>query len=61
MRLAETPDNRWFAYSEGQQNGRLITHAKEISLLHQPYAKLRSQALPPEDSPSLLKRLPGAL
>ncbi|MGW7094387.1 helix-turn-helix domain-containing protein [Streptomyces sp. NPDC054874] len=61
MRLAETPDNRWFAYSEGQQNGRLITHAKEISLLHQRYAKLRSQALTPEDSLSLLKRMRGAL
>lgn len=33
MRLAETPDNRGFAYSEGQQNGRLIADAKEISLL----------------------------
>ncbi|GBQ03715.1 transcriptional regulator [Streptomyces spongiicola] len=61
MRLAETPDNRWFAYSEGQQNGRLIADAKEISLLQQRYAKLRSQALTPEDSLSLLKRLRGAL
>lgn len=61
MRLAETPDNRWFAYSEGQQNGRLIADAKEISLLQQRYAKLRSQALPPEDSLGLLKRLRGAL
>jgi transcriptional regulator with XRE-family HTH domain len=59
--LAETPDNRWFAYSEGQQNGRLITHAKEISLLQQRYAKLRSQALTPEDSLGLLKRMRGAL
>ncbi|GAA2565255.1 helix-turn-helix domain-containing protein [Streptomyces lienomycini] len=61
MRLAETPDNQWFAYSEGQQNGRLIAHAKEISLLQQRYAKLRSQALTPEDSLGLLKRLRGAL
>ncbi|MFE7353042.1 Scr1 family TA system antitoxin-like transcriptional regulator [Streptomyces sp. NPDC057543] len=61
MQLAETPDNRWFAYSEGQQNGRLIAHAKEISLLQQRYAKLRSQALTPEDSLGLLRRLRGAL
>ncbi|WP_406422489.1 Scr1 family TA system antitoxin-like transcriptional regulator [Streptomyces sp. NBC_00842] len=61
MQLAETPDNRWFAYSEGQQNGRLIANAKEISLLQQRYAKLRSQALTPEDSLGLLKRLRGAL
>ncbi|OKJ61985.1 DNA-binding protein [Streptomyces sp. CB02009] len=61
MRLAETPENQWFAYSEGQQNGRLIADPKEISLLQQRYAKLRSQALTPEDSLSLLKRLRGAL
>ncbi|MFD9783483.1 Scr1 family TA system antitoxin-like transcriptional regulator [[Kitasatospora] papulosa] len=61
MQLAETPDNGWFAYSEGKQNGRLIANAKEISLLQQRYAKLRSQALPPEDSLGLLKRLRGAL
>ncbi|MGW0854234.1 helix-turn-helix domain-containing protein [Streptomyces sp. NPDC002690] len=61
MRLAETPDNRWFAYSEGQQNGRLIASPKEISLLQQRYAKLRSQALPPADSLRLLKRLRGTL
>jgi transcriptional regulator with XRE-family HTH domain len=61
MRLAETPDNQWFAYSEGQKNGRLIANAKEISVLHQRYAKLRSQALNPEDSLGLLKRLRGAL
>ncbi|MGD9484815.1 helix-turn-helix transcriptional regulator [Streptomyces sp. TRM70308] len=59
--LAETPENRWFAYSEGQQNGRLIAHTREISLLQQRYAKLRSQALNPEDSLGLLKRLRGAL
>ncbi|MEU0088592.1 DUF5753 domain-containing protein [Streptomyces sp. NPDC006274] len=57
--LAETPDNRWFAYSEGQQNGHLIANAKEISLLQQRYTKLRSQALPPEGSLGLLKRLRG--
>ncbi|THA70378.1 XRE family transcriptional regulator [Streptomyces sp. A0958] len=61
MRLAETPEHRWFAYSEGQQNGRLISDPKEISILQQRYAKLRSQALTPEDSLSLLKRMRGAL
>ncbi|WP_262007919.1 helix-turn-helix transcriptional regulator [Streptomyces sp. FIT100] len=61
VQLAETPDNHWFAYSEGQQNGRLISNRKEISLLQQRYAKLRSQALTPEDSLGLLKRLRGAL
>ncbi|MFF7551554.1 Scr1 family TA system antitoxin-like transcriptional regulator [Streptomyces olivaceus] len=61
MRLAETPDHQWFGYSEGQENGRLISDRKEISRLHQRYAKMRSQALTPEDSLSLLKRMRGAL
>ncbi|WP_225851009.1 helix-turn-helix transcriptional regulator [Streptomyces sp. HPF1205] len=61
LQLAETPEMRWFAYSEGQKNGRLITDLKEISVLHQRYAKLRSQALTPEDSRSLLERMRGAL
>lgn len=54
LQLAETSGNRWFGYSEGQENGRLITDVKEISRLHQRYAKMRSQALTPEDSKGLL-------
>ncbi|WP_432099661.1 helix-turn-helix domain-containing protein [Streptomyces sp. WAC 04229] len=61
LQLLETPENEWFAYSEGQENGRLITTRKEISILQQRYAKLRSQALTPADSLSLLKRRRGAL
>ncbi|HEX5598292.1 MAG TPA: DUF5753 domain-containing protein, partial [Micromonosporaceae bacterium] len=61
LQLLETPENQWFAYSEGQKNGRLITDRKEISVLQQRYAKLRSQALTPEDSVSLLKRMRGTL
>lgn len=61
LQLLETPENRWFGYSEGQKNGRLIADAKEISVLHQRYAKLRSQALTPEDSRKLLERMRGAL
>jgi hypothetical protein len=61
LQLLETPENRWFGYSEGQKNGRLITDPKEISVLHQRYARLRSQALRPEESRRLLERLRGAL
>ncbi|MBQ0825754.1 helix-turn-helix domain-containing protein [Streptomyces tagetis] len=61
LQLLETPENQWFAYSEGQENGRLLTGRKEISILHQRYAKLRSQALTPEDTRSLLERMRGAL
>ncbi|MCF6521837.1 helix-turn-helix transcriptional regulator [Streptomyces sp. JJ36] len=61
VRLLETADGRRFGYAEGQQNGRLITDAKEASLLYQRYVTLRSQALTPTDSRSLLERLRGEL
>ncbi|MFF5012632.1 Scr1 family TA system antitoxin-like transcriptional regulator [Streptomyces sp. NPDC001165] len=61
MRLLETPERRRIAYSEGQQNGRLITNAKDVSLLCQCYDTLRSQALHPKDSRGLLERLRGEL
>ncbi|WP_434588236.1 helix-turn-helix domain-containing protein [Streptomyces sp. A5-4] len=61
LRLLETPDGRRLAYSEGQQNGRLIADPKEAVLLHRRYATLRSQALSPKDSRGLLERMRGAL
>ncbi|WP_405837771.1 helix-turn-helix domain-containing protein [Streptomyces platensis] len=61
LRLLETPSNRWYGYCEGQESGLLISDAKTISTLHMRYAKLRSQALTPEDSRSLLRQMRGAL
>lgn len=61
VQLLETPEGRRLAYSEGQQNGRLIADAKEVSLLHQRYDTLRSQALHPKESRGLLERLRGEL
>ncbi|MFI1438843.1 helix-turn-helix domain-containing protein [Streptomyces fructofermentans] len=61
LRLLETPERRRLGYSEGQQNGRLIAGAKEVSLLYQCYDTLRSQALNPKDSRGLLERLRGEL
>lgn len=61
VRLLETPQARRLAYSEGQENGRLITDLKEVSLLYQRYDTLRSQALNPKDSRGLLERLRGEL
>ncbi|MEV0276381.1 helix-turn-helix transcriptional regulator [Streptomyces sp. NPDC050610] len=61
MQLLESPEHRWFGYSEGQESGQFISTPKAISLLHQRYAKMRSQALTPEDSRGLLKRMRGAL
>jgi len=61
VRLVELPDGRRLGYCEGQQSGRLISDPKEVSLLYQRYATLRSQALTPADSESLLERMRGAL
>ncbi|EYT83918.1 DNA-binding protein [Streptomyces sp. Tu 6176] len=61
VRLLETPDGRRLGYSEGQQNGRLISDPKEVRLLHQRYDTLRSQALNPQESRGLLERLRGEL
>ncbi|MEU6885379.1 helix-turn-helix transcriptional regulator [Streptomyces viridosporus] len=61
VRLLEMPDGRWRAYSEGQENGRLIADPKEVSRIHMRYARLRSQALSPKDSMGLLKRIRGAV
>jgi transcriptional regulator with XRE-family HTH domain len=60
IQLAETPDNDWFAYCEGQESSQFIANAKTISVLHMRYAKLRSQALAPDESLSLLERMRGA-
>ncbi|WP_370415347.1 helix-turn-helix domain-containing protein [Streptomyces fradiae] len=61
LQLLETPKGQRLAYSEGQQNGRLISDPKEVSLLHQRYDTLRSQALNAKDSRGLLERLRGEL
>lgn len=61
IQLLETPERSWRAYSEGQENGRLIADPKQVSRLHMRYARLRSQALSPKDSVGLLERIRGAL
>lgn len=61
LRLLENPARKRFAYSEGQQNGRLISDPKRVSLLYQSYGTLRSQARNPKESRDLLERLRGEL
>ncbi|MEU6097239.1 helix-turn-helix transcriptional regulator [Streptomyces sp. NPDC047079] len=61
IQLLETPENEWFGYCEGQRSGQFVADPKAISVLHMRYAKLRSQALSPGDSRSLLERMRGAL
>ncbi|MZE80069.1 helix-turn-helix domain-containing protein [Streptomyces xinghaiensis] len=59
VRILETPAGQRLGYSEGQQNGRLISDRKEVSLLCNRYETLRSQALSPTESRALLERLRG--
>ncbi|WP_328724576.1 helix-turn-helix domain-containing protein [Streptomyces sp. NBC_00259] len=61
VRILETPTGQRLGYSEGQENGRLISDRKEVSLLCQRYETLRSQALSPNESGALLERLRGEL
>ncbi|MER6997083.1 helix-turn-helix transcriptional regulator [Streptomyces sp. NPDC000410] len=61
MRLLETPENKWFAYCEGQESGQLIADPKVVSVLQMRYARMRSQALSMEESVSLLRQMRGAL
>ncbi|MGW1623774.1 helix-turn-helix domain-containing protein [Streptomyces sp. NPDC002172] len=61
LALLETPEGGHLAYSEGQKTGRLIVDPKEAAILHRRDATLRSQALSPLESVSLLKRIQGEL
>ncbi|WP_069885343.1 helix-turn-helix domain-containing protein [Streptomyces luteocolor] len=60
IRLLETPENRWFAYAEGQESGQFISDPKVVSMLQMRYARMRAQALPFEQSVSLLEQMRGA-
>ncbi|MGW4745470.1 helix-turn-helix domain-containing protein [Streptomyces sp. NPDC004290] len=59
--LLETEENTWYAYSEGQRTAQLISDPREVSILQQRYARMRAQALSPEESVSLLREIRGAL
>ncbi|MFD9355657.1 helix-turn-helix domain-containing protein [Streptomyces sp. NPDC060031] len=61
FQLLETQEHEWLGYTEGQQTGRVISDPKDVSVLHQRYAKLRIQALNPADSAGLLMRMRGSL
>ncbi|MFJ9173230.1 Scr1 family TA system antitoxin-like transcriptional regulator [Streptomyces sp. NPDC102360] len=61
VQILETDEGSRLAYSEGQENGRLISGPKEVSVLCRRYDTLRSQALNPKESRALLERLRGEL
>lgn len=57
--MAETPDHQWFGYTEGHRSSTLISDPGEVSVLHQRYGKLRSQALGCPATVTLLERMRG--
>ncbi|BDH04496.1 helix-turn-helix domain-containing protein [Streptomyces seoulensis] len=61
MYLAETPAHQWFGYVEGHRSSTLIAQPGEVSVLHQRYGKLRSQALDCRATVMLLEQMRGAL
>ncbi|MFC4608596.1 Scr1 family TA system antitoxin-like transcriptional regulator [Streptomyces maoxianensis] len=61
LQVMETPNHQWLGYTEGSRHNQLISDPEAVSVMQQRYARMRSQALAPEDSVSLLKRMRGAL
>ncbi|MDT0379591.1 helix-turn-helix transcriptional regulator [Streptomyces sp. DSM 42041] len=59
IQLLESPDNRWYAYGEGQRGGILHSDSREVSILQSRYARMRSQALTLDDSRGLLQQMRG--
>ncbi|WP_369235420.1 Scr1 family TA system antitoxin-like transcriptional regulator [Streptomyces sp. R21] len=57
--LIETPDHQRIAYTEAPRRGWLIADPDEVSYLERRYAMLRTQALNPQETRSLLDRLLG--
>ncbi|AWW38274.1 helix-turn-helix domain-containing protein [Streptomyces cadmiisoli] len=57
--LLETPEHQHLAYTESQRGSQWVSDPDEVSILSRKYAMLRTQALAPQDSMSLLDRLLG--
>ncbi|MDT0474275.1 helix-turn-helix transcriptional regulator [Streptomyces sp. DSM 41014] len=59
MKLVVTKDHDHVVYLEVEDQGILISDAAEVAQLAHRYAKIRAQALSPDDSLSLIERLAG--
>jgi transcriptional regulator with XRE-family HTH domain len=61
MTLVETPEHQHLVYMEPQDESILISDPAKVSMYTQRYAKIRAQALGPDDSLDLIERLAGEL
>ncbi|MCX4824677.1 helix-turn-helix transcriptional regulator [Streptomyces sp. NBC_01142] len=59
MKLLETPEHDHLIYMEPQDESLLISDPAKVSTYTQRYAKIRSQALCPDESLGLIERLAG--
>ncbi|MFF7970752.1 Scr1 family TA system antitoxin-like transcriptional regulator [Streptomyces sp. NPDC007905] len=59
MKLVVTKDHEHVVYMEVEDQGILISDPAEVSQLAHRYAKIRAQALSPDDSLGLVERLAG--
>ncbi|MBA2807875.1 helix-turn-helix transcriptional regulator [Streptomyces sp. KM273126] len=59
MKLVETRDHQHVVYLEVEDQSILVSDPAEVSQLAHRYAKIRAQALSPDDSLSLIERLAG--
>ncbi|MEV5381722.1 helix-turn-helix transcriptional regulator [Streptomyces sp. NPDC052721] len=59
MKLVVTKDHEHVVYMEIEDQGILVSDPPEVSQLAHRYAKIRAQALSPDDSISLIERLAG--
>ncbi|MFE7665415.1 MULTISPECIES: helix-turn-helix domain-containing protein [Streptomyces] len=59
MKLVETPEHQHLVYLEPQDEGLLISDPAKVSTYMQRYAKIRAQALGPDESMGLIEQLAG--
>ncbi|MEU6486753.1 Scr1 family TA system antitoxin-like transcriptional regulator [Streptomyces sp. NPDC046887] len=59
--LAETPEHQWLGYIEAHETSLLISDPNTVSAMLMRYGKMRSQALSPQATRSLLEQMRGAL
>ncbi|MEU4796279.1 helix-turn-helix transcriptional regulator [Streptomyces sp. NPDC023327] len=59
MKLIETKDHEHVAFMEIEDQSILVSDPAEVSQLTHRYAKIRAQALSPDDSLSLIEQLAG--
>ncbi|MEU3181483.1 helix-turn-helix domain-containing protein [Streptomyces albidoflavus] len=61
MHLVETKNHERVVYMDIEDQGILISQPSEVSQLMHRYTKIRAQALSPDDSVELVKRLAGEM